>query len=470
MSTDPLEAVLIRLRRSAEDLFRRFALSPDEARNLLVDALPRIESLHGAVPGAGHRLLKLMEAACRRARPQGSERRGPGALDYLPAFDAAIAYVRQKCFESERARIASTTTVAEVEQSCVEHGPMAACGLLTQELSKELLVAIMDRAYELRKTDVPLSLAVASFALRLLREPTAGAALHDRLRADLEARAHAIAGNANRLLEDFRAADREFVAAQAALARGNQDPRERAFVLVELATLRRAQGLFPEALRHLQQAAAIYRWTQERHLEGQAYSRMATCQAYSGQPELAIPLAEQAALLIDPQRDPSLAAGVEHNMTHFLCAAGRAEEARARLPRARRLMAKCGTQSDLRLLRWIEAQIAFALGERDEGERLLLGVRDEFIAAGNRYDTALVSLELAAEYLDQSRSADARRLAAETLPIFQSLEVHREALAALIAVQRAIEMESATAELVRELLATLQRARNGPPPRPEQPS
>ena len=97
-------------------------------------------------------------------------------------------------------------------------------------------------------------------------------------------------------------------------------------------------------------------------------------------------------------------------------------------------------------------------------------MREEFIAARSLYDTALVSLELAAEYLDQGRTADAKRLAEETLPIFQSLEVHREALAALIAVQRAIELETASAELVRELLATLQRARNGPPPRPEQPS
>lgn len=465
--TDPLEAILARSRPIIEDLFRSHGLTRLEAEDLLVEALPRLESLQGVLPGAGHRLLKRLEAACRRARPSSDPPESPLSADYGPAFQAAAAELRRRRLESEREAAESAALVAALEAE----GDAAdwTARLRGRRLSKELIVALLDRSRELWKVDPPRVLALARTALDLLDEPRAQE-IPEGLRADLEARAHAFVGNAHRLLQDYRPAERELVVAQSALARGTQDPRERALVLSLSAILRRDQRLFAESLRDYQQAAAIYRWTQERDLEGRTYSLMAIAQAYAGQPELAIPLAERAAELIDPERHPELIAGIEHNMTHFLCAAGHPEEARRRLPRARRLAEVHGVENDLRLLRWIEGQIALALGEREEGERLLLGVREEFIAVDNPYDTALVSLELAAEYLDQGRNADARRLAEETLPIFQSLEVHRETLAALIAVQRAIELETATAGLVRELIESLQRARNSPAPRPEKPS
>ncbi|MGH7339148.1 MAG: hypothetical protein ACREKH_01530, partial [Candidatus Rokuibacteriota bacterium] len=328
--------------------------------------------------------------------------------------------------ESEAEKEQCATLVDELEVLCGDGPPVGANGLELKRLSMELALAILDRAQSLWKREPRCSLALAETVLGLLEEPS-GSAIVDPLRADLEARAHAFRANAQRILDDLWSAEGAFVAAQAALGRGSRDPRERALVLTLLATLRRDQRRFAESLRQCEQAAAIYRWVHEHHFEGRTLSLMAITQAYAGQAELAIPLAERAAALIDPQRDLDLAAGLEHNMVHFLCAAGRPEDARARLPRARRLAEAVGIQKELRGLRWIEGQIAIALGEREDGERLLLGVREEFIAARNLYDTALVSLELAAEYLDQGRTADAKRLAEETLPIFQSLEVHREA-------------------------------------------
>lgn len=197
---------------------------------------------------------------------------------------------------------------------------------------------------------------------------------------------------------------------------------------------------------------------------------MATTQAYAGQPELAIPMGERALELLDGERAARMVAGATMNLVHYLWAAGRIEEAQNRLPRAQRLISRHGTPKDIRGLRWIEGQIEMAIGERECGQRLLLAVRREYLESDQGYEAALVGLELAAEYLDQGRSRDALRLAEETVPIFQSLEIHREVFAALITLRRAIEMETATAGLVRELIQRLQETRSGAAPRAEKPS
>jgi len=98
------------------------------------------------------------------------------------------------------------------------------------------------------------------------------------------------------------------------------------------------------------------------------------------------------------------------------------------------------------------------LGQPGQAESLFLAVRDGFIAEGIPYDTALVSLELATLYAEQGRTADLKRLAGEMVPIFSSLHIHREALAALAFVRQAAETERASLEVVTGVAAYLRRA------------
>lgn len=455
---DSLGAVILRSRADAEDIFRRQGVAPNAAEKLLLEGVQWLESPHGILRGAGQILIKWLEAACRRA---ASERDEPftAGCDYGPAFErtlSRIEHIRGRCTR-DAARYAEWR---EAGGSPSENVP---------EPSKHWIIGLLENARKLWKTDPVASLAHSRRALELLAEVPRDP-LEQRFLADLEARGHAYAGNALRLLYEYRHAELELDTAEDALARGTHDPRERAQLLMYLATLQRDQRHFDVALDHLQQAAAIYGWSRDHHNEGLVRLLMATTQAYANRAELAVPLAERARELIDGNRDPRMKAALEMNMAHYLQAAGRAEEARAQLPTARRLMEASGTRNDLRNLRWIEGRVALALSEHDEGERLLTEVREEYVVLGDSYDAALVSLELVAHYLDLGRAADARRLAAESLPIFQSLEIHRETLAALIALQRATELETATAGLVRELLERLRRGNAAAPPRPEKPS
>ena len=53
-------------------------------------------------------------------------------------------------------------------------------------------------------------------------------------------------------------------------------------------------------------------------------------------------------------------------------------------------------------------------------------------------------------------------MACELIPIFQSCEVHQEALAAVIVLQKAAEMEQLTLGMVEEVSAFLERMRANP--------
>jgi hypothetical protein len=112
--------------------------------------------------------------------------------------------------------------------------------------------------------------------------------------------------------------------------------------------------------------------------------------------------------------------------------------------------------------KWVKGKIVRGLGQSNQAESLFLAARDGFVAEGIPYDTALVSLELATLYAEQGRTADLKRLAEEMLPIFSSLHIHREALAALAFLRQAVEAERASLEVVSRVASYLRRAQHDP--------
>jgi hypothetical protein len=75
------------------------------------------------------------------------------------------------------------------------------------------------------------------------------------------------------------------------------------------------------------------------------------------------------------------------------------------------------------------------------------------------YSAALADLEIAVLLLAEGRSAEVKAMARELVAAFESRNIHREALAALRLFQEAAEREEATAELARQVLRYLFRAR-----------
>jgi tetratricopeptide (TPR) repeat protein len=275
-------------------------------------------------------------------------------------------------------------------------------------------------------------------------------------------RAWAFLANARRVLGDFRGAEEGFEAAEAHLFRSWLDPLDEALILELKSLLRRGQRRFAEAFELIDEAIALYREVNEPHLQGRSLITKGLLHQYADDPEAAAGCLRRGLFLIDPRQEPRLLLVANHNLIHCLSDSGRHAEAAALIAEARPLWERLGRRLDLVRLAWMEAKVAQGMGKPAEAERLFVEVRDELVGAGLAYDAALASLDLAALYARAGRTAECKRLAAEMLPIFRSREVHREALAALIAFQRAAEMEQVSLRLIKDLASFMQRAREDP--------
>ncbi|HEX5719862.1 MAG TPA: hypothetical protein VF179_27150 [Thermoanaerobaculia bacterium] len=138
-------------------------------------------------------------------------------------------------------------------------------------------------------------------------------------------------------------------------------------------------------------------------------------------------------------------------------------EAAALLPELRELAATHGSAQDRVRLDWVEGRVAAGLGDHDRARRLLTQVRQTFVEEGNAFDAALVGLDLSISHLQEGKTAEVRELADEMVTVFRDLEVAREPMAALLLFQDAARRETATAELAREVAASLTRARREAP-------
>lgn len=276
------------------------------------------------------------------------------------------------------------------------------------------------------------------------------------------ARAWIWLANILRVQGDFQRAEAAFQTAEGHLSRGWLDPLDEALILELKGPLRRGQRRFAEAVELLDGAIAIYREVNEPHLQGRALGIKGLTLQYMGDFAAAADCFRTSLFLADGLREPRLMLTNQYNLIRCLHDAGESAEAASLIADARRLTEQVGGRADLLRLRWTEGNIAAARGRLETAEAALCEVRAAFLESALVFDAALVSLDLATVYLQQQRSEETRRLAAELIPVFRAREVHREALAAWIVFQQAADLEQLTAGLIEEIAAYLRQARGNP--------
>jgi transcriptional regulator with XRE-family HTH domain len=260
--------------------------------------------------------------------------------------------------------------------------------------SEALVVQLCDQSVRAAADDPAKALALAEAALQVARQAGDGAdTLH------LQGHALLFVANAQRAGGDLKGADATFLRAEALLRHGEAgsllDP-SRAFDL--LASLRRDQGRFAEALVLLDQALAACRTPDG---EGRVLLNKGFTLEQMGDVRRAVTAFQQAASRIDADREPRQRTVLLFNLAVLLCHMERFDDAAERLPELRVLILEQENRIDAVRLPWLESRIAAGQGDLPRAVAALERVQGEFAALGNFYDEARAALDLARLYLCQ---------------------------------------------------------------------
>lgn len=222
---------------------------------------------------------------------------------------------------------------------------------------------------------------------------------------DLKARSWAVIGNIRRLESDLMSAKEAFSKSKFHLKRGTADPLEHADILDLESSLLRNQDQVDEAENAIRRAMTIFRKAGEKHRLGRGIIKLSAILSDKKEFDQSLHWLQQAAPLLDYEREPRLFLCIRHNMANNLVGMGHPIQAQAILLGLRPVYNKFPDHSIQIFRQWTEAHIAYSLGRLHEAEALLSSVKEKFLARGMAVNATHVSNEMAwAKLLDQKRS------------------------------------------------------------------
>ncbi|HSS48154.1 MAG TPA: hypothetical protein VLX28_04340 [Thermoanaerobaculia bacterium] len=315
---------------------------------------------------------------------------------------------------------------------------------------------LLDHSRALRASDPEGMVLAASLAVQFAEHLGANP---EPAAADLQARAWAELGNAQRVSDDLRAAETSLAHA---LRCAGSDPLLLARLMDLTASLYTDQRRFEDAHHLLEWAHAIYQHEGDSHAAGRALISQGISAGYALESERAVRYLAEGLRQIDAVRDPRLAMAAVHNLLWCLVDCGRLAEAQALLGQARKLLTAYGERFDKLRARWLEGRIAAGFGDDEDAERAFRRVRKGLQDAELPYDVAIVSLDLASVWLRQGRTSELRQLVDEMVAVFRGNGIRREALGALLMFKEALQKDQATEILLRTVTAEIWRLERFP--------
>lgn len=423
----------------------------------LLDAVSQGELPPRVLVETGVRHLMALCPHCREEFQAWQQRRnsagGSGsALQLLPVLlEHQTAHLEKREDAAERdvrdlLRLSFDDRLDRIRRAHTRFRGVTLARLLLEQ-AREQIPAEPRTVYELAET-----------AQAVLRHTIAGPTT-----SALSVRAAIYAGNALRAQGDLQAADARFAFARGLITHsGVTDTLVYAEVDWFEGTLRKDQRRFPDAEALLLRSIMLYRLAGDQRAA--AFPLITLGVLYFDRQDYRQALDTYQGALVDlqPETDPRFYCTVHHNLTLTLCELGDHHAASASLETGRALYQACPDAHTQARLAWVEGKIALGFGHLTTAEEAFLAVRRGFIEQGNGYDAAMVSLDLALVYAKQGRMANLKHLAEEMHSIFESNEIHREALAALLLFQQAAREERLTTHRVETFIQYFKKARTNP--------
>lgn len=264
--------------------------------------------------------------------------------------------------------------------------------------------------------------------------------------ADLEAYAMAMEGNAARVAGDLPTAFNKFLDSRHAQDRGGADPDLSARIDILESSLRRDLRQFPIAFHLLDRAERGFVALNDSNMQALAIINRANVFLVMRELGQVIDNLRQALPLA---QDPWLALMVRHNLILALAECGEASEAASLFESSEQLYLQFNDPLTVSKRIWAKGLIARELdADLSNAEQLLGQAMAKLAEHGYSYDAALAGLDLAAAYARLGKSAEVFRVASDLVHLFQSRNVHPEALTALKMVQQAAEREAVNLAII----------------------
>ncbi|HTG35557.1 MAG TPA: hypothetical protein VLB76_21765 [Thermoanaerobaculia bacterium] len=436
--------------------------SPAELDHFLLGEM----SPRQAAPILAH-LIRGCEACKTRMEPLASVMLGAGTQNPEPSAQSGAEYDFPlfKALATAR-RYAATAAQAKVREQQTPMNPvlLEAVSPAVSDRSRgkrdwARCEKLIEMCRALRYSDPETMVLTATLAVVLaerLDATLAGAAAL----ADLQSSALAELGNAKRIADDLPGAESDLSRAVDRATQGTGNPLFLARLMDLTASLYTDQRRFDEACRLLDAVYVIYEREGDRHSAGRALISKGISANYAFDNEDAIRFFIQGLGLIDPTSDPKLAMIGIHSLIWSLIECGKARQAAQLFEHSRQLFSSVVERLDAIKVMWTEGRLAAALGNHEKAERHFLQARESFEEARLPYEVALVSLDMAALWLREGRTAEIQGLLAETISIFRDRGIRREAISMLLVAQEAFQKDQATEMMLRTVAAQLQRLDN----------
>ncbi len=388
----------------------------------------------------------------------GAPRRSPD--DDAASLDRIRVKLEQRLALLDRERDGAPRLLAELLQlPAAERMPLLRIG--RRFWTYALCDLLLDRSFDTAYRDSAEAVALAELGILLAdhldSDYYGSAVIHD-----MKARGGAYLGTARRIGSDFAGAEQALAFAESLAEDGSADPLEEARLLDLKASLLADQGWFEEAARLLGTVIDIYDEVKDLHRKGRALISRGIYLGYAGWPQQAIKLIPEGLALLDRELEPRLALTARHSLAWFLNDCGHLDRAQRLLDGVRQSYELFGDAGAELRLEWLQARIARRAGRSQEAEQRFRLLLPQFIERGLAYEASIAMLDLAALYLEQGQRSEIRGLADEMLPIFLAQDIHRHAVAALMAFQQAAAADRMSSVLLGEIASYLQRARKNP--------